>query len=243
MFSRKSTGSGSAMAEASRPFASGGVAGTTTFRPGVCKNTPSRLSEWSSGVRTPPPYGARTTIGQVNALPMMADSESGVSQTRFSPNFFCRCSVTRKTPPLAPISCPSTTTRSSRSNSSASALFRASIIVICIDLSPPLSVSIHKTQQVFALLLQAWRKLSKHPVKKAIGSWWIHCFGYTHGLVDLFLYFFDNASTLFLVQQATFHQETLEAHDRVLCPPGFYLRRVAIACGIIGGGMRSDAIR
>src|SRR6266851_5876728 len=177
------------------------------------------------------------------ALPMMADSESGVSKTRFSPNFFCRCSVTRKTPPLTPISCPSSTTRSSSSNSSASALFRASIIVICIDLSPSLSVSIHKTQQVFALLLQAWRKLSKHPVKKAIGSRWIHCLGYPHGLVDLFLYFFYHASILFLVQQATLHQETLEAHNRVFGPPGFYLRRVAIACGVIGGGMRSDAVR
>src|SRR5215813_11366087 len=168
------------------------------------------------------------------ALPIMADSESGVSKTRVSPNFFCRCSVTRKTPPLTPISCSST---------SASALFMASIIVICIDLSPPLSVSIHETQQIFALLLQSWRKLSKHPVKKAIGNWWIHCFGYPHGLVDLFLYFFDNASILCLVQQVPLHQETLEAHDRVFGPPGFYLRCIAIARGVISGGMRSDAVR
>src|SRR5215469_5138984 len=145
------------------------------------------------------------------ALPMMADSESGVSKTRFSPNFFCKCSVTRKTPPLTPISCPNTTTRSSRSNSSASALFSASIIVICIDLSPSPFVSIHKTQQVCALLLQAWRKRSKHPVKKAIGSRRVHCFGYPHSLVDLFLYFFDNASILCFVQQVTLQQETLEA--------------------------------
>src|SRR5215469_12813461 len=177
------------------------------------------------------------------ALPMMADSESGVSKTRFSPNFFCRCSVTRKTPPLTPISCPSTTTRSSCSSSSASALFRASIIVICIDLSPSLSVSIHETQQIFALLLQSWRKLSKHPVKKTIGNRWLHCLGYTHGLVDLFLDFFDNASILCLVQQVALHQETLEAHDRVFGPPGFYLRCITIARGVIGGGMRSDAVR
>src|SRR6266516_3852455 len=31
------------------------------------------------------------------ALPIMADSESGVSKTRCSPNFSCRCLVTRKT--------------------------------------------------------------------------------------------------------------------------------------------------
>src|SRR5438876_11354390 len=99
-----------------------------------------------------------------------------------------------------------------------------------MDLSPSLSVSTHKTQQVFALLLQAWRKVGKHPVKKAIRSRWIHRFGYTNGLVNLFLYFFDNVSILFLVQQVTLHQETLEAHNRIFGPPGFYLRRVAIAC-------------
>src|SRR5689334_3390225 len=66
---------------------------------------------------------------------MIADSESGVSKTRSSPNLRCKCSVTRKTPPLAPISCPSKRTRLSRSNSRDSDELRASIMVICMKIN------------------------------------------------------------------------------------------------------------
>jgi hypothetical protein len=62
--SRNMTGSGSRMAEASRPLASDADAGSTTFRPGHCTSCASSASEWSSGVRTPPPNGARTVTGQ-----------------------------------------------------------------------------------------------------------------------------------------------------------------------------------
>src|SRR5436190_15016462 len=40
------------------------------------------------------------------AVPMIADSASGVSMTRSSPKSFCRPSVTRKTPPSLPTSSP-----------------------------------------------------------------------------------------------------------------------------------------
>src|SRR6266487_1224576 len=78
---------------------------------------------------------------------MMAYSERGVSKTRSSPNLRCRCSVTRKTPPLAPMSCPSSTTRLSRSSSSASAEFKASIIVICIKCHSDLYFDIPRAAQ------------------------------------------------------------------------------------------------
>ncbi len=54
------------MAEASRPLASAADAGSTTFSPGHCTSWASSASECSSGVRTPPPNGARTVTGQSN---------------------------------------------------------------------------------------------------------------------------------------------------------------------------------
>src|SRR5438445_365693 len=58
-------------------------------------------------------------------VPMMAASASGLSITRLEPNFRCRSSVTRKTPPSTPTSSPITSTSSSRSISWSSARFRA----------------------------------------------------------------------------------------------------------------------
>src|SRR5260370_19601304 len=45
-----------------------------------------------------------------------------------------------------------------------------------------------------------------------------------------------------LVKQVAPGEELLETHNRVFCAPGFYLGGVAVACGVIGGGMRSDTI-
>src|SRR5213594_4356311 len=49
------------------------------------------------------------------AVPMMAASASGLSMTRWEPNFRCKSSVTRKTPPSTPTSSPRTSTSVSRS--------------------------------------------------------------------------------------------------------------------------------
>ena len=68
MGSRNSTGSGSRTALASSPFASAAVDGTTTLMPGVCVYGASTESAWCSGVRTPPPYAARTVTGQWKRL-------------------------------------------------------------------------------------------------------------------------------------------------------------------------------
>src|SRR5699024_3127783 len=62
--SKKRTGSLSLMAEISSPFASAGVDGMTTLRPGVEVNTVSIDCEWERAPWIPPPNGERITIGQ-----------------------------------------------------------------------------------------------------------------------------------------------------------------------------------
>src|SRR5579864_4122239 len=136
-------------------------------------------------------------------LPIMADSERGVSKTRVSPYFCWRWSVTRKTPPLAPISCPSTTTRLSRSNSSASAEFSASIMVICMVVLPscfrPSMLDI--AQQIGALSLQTRGEVSRGVVEEAVGRHRWDRFGLLHGLVDLLFHARDDLLHPLLAQQ------------------------------------------
>src|SRR5918911_3045093 len=62
--SKNSTGSSSRMDDRSRPLASYGVDGTTTFKPGTWVKNASTDCEWYSAPWTPPPYGARMVIGQ-----------------------------------------------------------------------------------------------------------------------------------------------------------------------------------
>ena len=61
--SKNSTGLLSRIADFNRPFASYGVAGQTTFSPGVCTKYISGFPEWNGPPCTPPPHGPRTTIG------------------------------------------------------------------------------------------------------------------------------------------------------------------------------------
>src|SRR3989338_851673 len=64
------------------------------------------------------------------ATPAMAASASGVSMTRSAPKRACRRTVARNTPPLTPISSPSSTTLGSRASSWASARLTASTRLI-----------------------------------------------------------------------------------------------------------------
>ena len=66
--SRYSTGSSSRIEARRRPFASYGVDGITTLSPGTCVKNASTDCEWYSAPCTPPPYGARMTIGTVKPL-------------------------------------------------------------------------------------------------------------------------------------------------------------------------------
>ena len=68
MCSKNSTGSLSRIAVRSSPLASYGVDGITTLSPGTWVKNASTDCEWYSAPWTPPPYGARTTIGTANPL-------------------------------------------------------------------------------------------------------------------------------------------------------------------------------
>src|SRR6266487_5154050 len=57
------TGSGSRIAPASSPFASAGVAGATTLRPGTAIAQLSRLWECCAPNREPAPFAVRITSG------------------------------------------------------------------------------------------------------------------------------------------------------------------------------------
>src|SRR5438046_10160373 len=60
--SKKRTGSLSRIDERSSPFASYGVDGITTFRPGTWEKKASTDWLWYSAPWPPPPYGARMVI-------------------------------------------------------------------------------------------------------------------------------------------------------------------------------------
>src|SRR5918911_1100027 len=69
--------------------------------------------------------GRRPVSAMPNAVPTIADSASGVSNTRFGPNRAWSPSVARNTPPSLPTSWPITTTRSSAPSACSSARLMA----------------------------------------------------------------------------------------------------------------------
>ncbi|SKT96837.1 Uncharacterised protein [Mycobacteroides abscessus subsp. abscessus] len=71
-------------------------------------------------------------MAKPTAVPMIPDSASGVSMTRWSPKSFCSPSVTRKTPPSLPTSSPMMITLSSSSSADRKPAFRAPDIVILV---------------------------------------------------------------------------------------------------------------
>ena len=66
-----STGSSSRIAALSRPFASRGLDGATTLRPGTWANQPSKLCECWAVSWLPAPLGVRMTSGQPASPPNM----------------------------------------------------------------------------------------------------------------------------------------------------------------------------
>ncbi|PKV99881.1 hypothetical protein ATK30_0874 [Amycolatopsis echigonensis] len=68
-FSSRSTGSSSRIAAASRPLASAGVAGASTFRPGTWAYQTSRFCECVAASCCPPPPGVRITSGTLTCPP------------------------------------------------------------------------------------------------------------------------------------------------------------------------------
>src|SRR5687768_8517216 len=88
----------------------------------------------------------------------MPASEIGVSKTRSSPNFACKPSVTRKTPPSLPTSSPYTSSRGSSSIASISARLSAADRVH----SP--------IERLLALACQDGGRLRERPVEHPLGE-------------------------------------------------------------------------
>src|SRR5438270_7273852 len=99
------------------------------------RSRPAWLRIWSIAAYAKPANwisatGRRPSAAMPTAMPAISPSASGVSATRSLPKRFCRPAVARNTPPLMPMSSPSTTTRSSSSIARASARLTASTSVM-----------------------------------------------------------------------------------------------------------------
>ena len=70
-FSQTITGSGSASAARSSPFASATVAGVATLSPGTCAYQPSNECECCAAMPRPPPLAMRITTGTLSWPPDM----------------------------------------------------------------------------------------------------------------------------------------------------------------------------
>ena len=118
-FGLNAVGYGLLLARARRSVPRGSQpASPATAQPATASTTSAPAASHTRRDRTP-------ATAMPMAVPKMADSASGVSKTRFSPNWSIRPSVTRKTPPSRPTSSPITRTRESRSISCFRARLRA----------------------------------------------------------------------------------------------------------------------
>src|SRR5690348_16012038 len=179
------------------------------------------------------PCAARPTV-----TPAMVVSSSGVSSTRSSPNFSCRPTVARNTPPLTPTSSPSTTTESSCCISYASAWVTASIRVMAA-----MSVrSFFQRERKVALLFQVRRDLGEgvveHRGHRLHLAFEIGIHFVVHPLVALVL----QRLFLLLVPGLVRFEVHAQALDRILLPGVLDLVLAAIAAGVVGGGVVAQAI-
>src|SRR5690348_11750007 len=179
------------------------------------------------------PCAARPTV-----TPAMVVSSSGVSSTRSSPNFSCRPTVARNTPPLTPTSSPSTTTESSCCISYASAWVTASIRVMAA-----MSVrSFFQRERKVALLLQVRRDLGEgvieHRGHRLCLALEVGIHFVVHPVAALFL----QCLFLLLVPGLLRLQPGAQALDRVLLPRVLDLFLATVAARVVGGGVVAQAI-
>src|SRR5450755_4758701 len=113
-------------------------------------------------------------------MPAIMPSASGVSCTRSLPNFSCNPAVARNTPPLIPMSSPSTTTVESCAISHACARLMASIIVtFAMDDAPPNGRQ-RRTRSGARALWQTREHIIEHRIGRLLGRVQI----FLHGCVD-----------------------------------------------------------
>jgi hypothetical protein len=98
------------MLASSRPLASRGVLGATTFRPGTCTNQASRLAECCAAAPVPAPAGVRSTRGTCAFPPNMyrifAACSTSCSIHRVMKSMNCTSRTGRRPVSAAPMAQP-----------------------------------------------------------------------------------------------------------------------------------------
>src|SRR5205085_9952069 len=185
------------------------------------------------------PYSARPTD-----VPMMPASASGVSTTRSAPKRSISPSVARKTPPLRPTSSPSTRTRSSSASATPSASLMASTRVRLGMRLLLVAGRLHVRPQLAALGLQDGRRRAVDVVEYGFGR--RHRLGQRggddagHALAHLLL----QRLLAYAVPLPLALQVGAQADERVaFALPERQLVGWAVARGVVGRGVRADAVR
>src|SRR5439155_605933 len=162
------------------------------------------------------------------AVPMMAASASGLSITRWEPNFRWRSSVTRKTPPSTPTSSPRISTSGSRSISCRSARLSAFTMLSLVmgvmyrsSSSPP----------TVGGLPQAAEAKERVGCRRRLEA--------PHGLRELLVH----PLLAPVVQEVLLLEVGAEARERVLLLPRRHLLLGPILSGIVRGRVDAKAVR
>src|SRR5918995_5582772 len=166
------------------------------------------------------------------ATPPIASSASGVSITRSGPKRSSSPCVARNTPPFTPTSSPSTTTLSS----SAIACARAMVTALTRVVSGMVA-SLARRRDRRPLADQRRRQLSIEMVEHRFGLRPRRRQVALDRVVDLAIDLVDQALLVGLGPDAGLAQEGAQAGDRVVRPLFAQNLAVAIAAGVVGGGM------
>src|SRR5579863_5259575 len=173
-------------------------------------------------------------------MPAMVASASGVSCTRSLPNLSCSPAVARNTPPLAPTSCPITTTFASCCISQPCAIAMASIMVIFAKSMTAGFCAVFARRS--ALFLQMCRHGRKKMLEHRVGGGpGLRGVGADRGL-DLRGAFLQQARFLGGVPDAGIDQKRANPYQRFEFPGLLDLVLAAVAAGIIRGRMIAQAI-
>src|SRR5690554_2013016 len=187
--------------------------------------------------------GWRPCAAMPTAMPLISVSASGVSITRRKPKRSCRPTVARNTPPLAPTSSPSTTTSGSSAMARCSARLIASTMQTGLrSVMGRLSQGSCPNQQFIALLPVALRQLGKQVVKGGARISLRQTAECLHGGIDPLAEVPLQLLLLLLVPQPLAMQKALQATDRLVLPGLAQLIGVAVAAGIIRGGVVAQPV-
>src|SRR5258705_7097142 len=160
--------------------------------------------------------------------PLINSSASGVSITRSAPNRCCSPAVARKTPPLTPMSSPSTTTLRSSSMARASARVMASTKV---------TSGIGASAELLALAGIGSREFGVEMVEHRLRGTRSERQIALDRRLDLLLALGCELLLLRLAPRLLAHEIGAQARDRLLLPARLNLFGRAITRGVIGGRM------